>query len=63
MKKLYSIAKAYCGADEISKVIELLPSISGNLHNLYENDKEKYYSLIDKSLSLVSCIDDNQKRK
>lgn len=51
---LYKIAINYCGKEELDRVLIELKNKSSYLHNLYIDNKDGYYELINKALDLIS---------
>lgn len=51
---LYKITINYCGKEELDRVLIELKNKSSYLHNLYIDNKDGYYELINKALDLIS---------
>lgn len=54
VKTLYNISVSYCGNGETMKAIDSLPTISGYLHKLYEEDTEGYKKLLNNAIFLLN---------
>lgn len=58
LSNLYKIAISYCGREELDKLIINLKNNSSYLHQLYNDDKDDFYKLLEYSLKII----ENKKR-